>query len=157
MFASSTYYRQTHTHHGYDVSFSLANLRCGAWYIDPQITRVDCWAYFKSTDGHDGQWQFSLRRSAQAISLLELRPERKCNSFRSNLQLLNVIISHGGVILVDSTRRGKVNQLLFFDGFCYSYVQILLKKSQMHHVLCPSMCLRGSRMHCLKQFLHGAP
>jgi len=65
----------------------IANLRCGAWYIDPQITRVDCWAYFKSTDGHDGQWQFSLRRS--------------------NLQLLNVIISHGGVILVDSTRRGK--------------------------------------------------
>ncbi|POW07048.1 hypothetical protein PSTT_08531 [Puccinia striiformis] len=42
---------------------------------------------FKSTDGHDGQWQFSLRRS--------------------NLQLLHVIISSGGVILVDSTRRGK--------------------------------------------------
>ncbi|EFP81001.2 initiator tRNA phosphoribosyl transferase [Puccinia graminis f. sp. tritici CRL 75-36-700-3] len=65
----------------------IANLRCGAWYIDPSNTTVDCTAYFKSTDGHDGQWQFSLRRS--------------------NLQLLHVIISSGGAILVDSTRRGK--------------------------------------------------
>ncbi|OAV93172.1 initiator tRNA phosphoribosyl transferase [Puccinia triticina 1-1 BBBD Race 1] len=65
----------------------IANLRCGAWYIDPRITNVDCTAYFKSTDGHDGQWQFSLRRS--------------------NLQVLHLIISSGGVILVDSTRRGK--------------------------------------------------
>ncbi|KAI9626081.1 hypothetical protein KEM48_010590 [Puccinia striiformis f. sp. tritici PST-130] len=64
-----------------------ANLRCGAWYIDPHDTKASCTAYFKSTDGHDGQWQFSLRRS--------------------NLQLLHVIISSGGVILVDSTRRGK--------------------------------------------------
>ncbi|KAI7950518.1 hypothetical protein MJO29_009192 [Puccinia striiformis f. sp. tritici] len=65
----------------------IANLRCGAWYIDPHDTKASCTAYFKSTDGHDGQWQFSLRRS--------------------NLQLLHVIISSGGVILVDSTRRGK--------------------------------------------------
>ncbi|PLW46370.1 hypothetical protein PCANC_00100 [Puccinia coronata f. sp. avenae] len=65
----------------------IANLRCGEWYIDPQNIKVDCTAYFKSTDGHDGQWQFSLRRS--------------------NLQLLNLITSFGGVILVDSTRRGK--------------------------------------------------
>ncbi|CAE6479095.1 unnamed protein product [Rhizoctonia solani] len=44
-------------------------------------------AYFKSTDGHTSQWNFNLRRA--------------------NLHLLPLIIAHGGIMLVDSTRRGK--------------------------------------------------
>ncbi|KAG8740073.1 hypothetical protein FRC10_004794, partial [Ceratobasidium sp. 414] len=44
-------------------------------------------AYFKSTDGHTSQWAFNLRRA--------------------NLYLLPIIASHGGIVLVDSTRRGK--------------------------------------------------
>ncbi|GAB1522063.1 tRNA A64-2'-O-ribosylphosphate transferase [Rhizoctonia solani] len=44
-------------------------------------------AYFKSTDGHTSQWNFNLRRG--------------------NLHLLPLIVTHGGIILVDSTRRGK--------------------------------------------------
>jgi hypothetical protein len=44
-------------------------------------------AYFKSTDGHTLQWDFNLRRV--------------------NLHLLPLIKTHGGIILVDSTRRGK--------------------------------------------------
>ncbi|KAI0326344.1 initiator tRNA phosphoribosyl transferase [Cubamyces sp. BRFM 1775] len=62
------------------------NLRCGAWYVDPEIaTNVP--AYFKSTDGHFGNWSFNLRRP--------------------NLHLLPVIIANRGIILVDSTRAGK--------------------------------------------------
>lgn len=63
----------------------IANERCGSWYINPS-DKVGS-AYFKSTDGHHGQWDFSLRRL--------------------NLQLLHVLGSHGGAVVVDSTRRGK--------------------------------------------------
>jgi tRNA A64-2'-O-ribosylphosphate transferase len=38
----------------------VANERCGSWYIDPEV-KVGS-AYFKSTDGHTGQWDFSFRR-----------------------------------------------------------------------------------------------
>ncbi|KAH9815190.1 tRNA A64-2'-O-ribosylphosphate transferase [Melampsora americana] len=64
----------------------IANQRCGAWYVNP-ANSPDCSVYFKSTDGHDGQWQFSVRRS--------------------NLHLVNLIIDRKGVLIVDSTRRGK--------------------------------------------------
>src|ERR1700716_901836 len=38
----------------------VANERCGSWYINPQHKAGS--AYFKSTDGHTGQWDFSFRR-----------------------------------------------------------------------------------------------
>ncbi|KAL2140194.1 hypothetical protein VTI28DRAFT_4118 [Corynascus sepedonium] len=63
----------------------VANERCGSWYIDP--VRKAGSAYFKSTDGHTGQWKFSLRRL--------------------NLHLLPLIGEKNGIIIVDSTRRGK--------------------------------------------------
>jgi tRNA A64-2'-O-ribosylphosphate transferase len=59
----------------------VANERCGSWYI-PQDASVGFAhskkgsAYFKSTDGHFGQWSFSLRRL--------------------NLQVLDLIGQHGG-------------------------------------------------------------
>ncbi|CAE6471058.1 unnamed protein product [Rhizoctonia solani] len=67
----------------------IPNLRCGAWYVDPSLipSSGTAFAYFKSTDGHTSQWNFNLRRA--------------------NLHLLPLIIAHGGIILVDSTRRGK--------------------------------------------------
>jgi tRNA A64-2'-O-ribosylphosphate transferase len=61
----------------------VANQRCGTWYCDASST----YAYFKSTDGHTGNWSFNLRRS--------------------NLSFASYAESKGGVILVDSTRRGK--------------------------------------------------
>ncbi|KAH8702347.1 tRNA a64-2'-o-ribosylphosphate transferase [Talaromyces proteolyticus] len=64
----------------------IANERCGSWYIDPAQKAAS--AYFKSTDGHTGQWNFSLRRL--------------------NLQILSLARDHGGCIIVDSTRRGKL-------------------------------------------------
>ncbi|KAK4228220.1 putative tRNA A64-2'-O-ribosylphosphate transferase [Podospora fimiseda] len=63
----------------------VANERCGSWYIDPQLKKGS--AYFKSTDGHTGQWKFSCRRL--------------------NLHLLELIGKENGCIIVDSTRRGK--------------------------------------------------
>ncbi|CAK7220685.1 tRNA A64-2'-O-ribosylphosphate transferase [Sporothrix curviconia] len=65
----------------------VANERCGSWYVKP--TQKGGSAYFKSTDGHTGQWKFSLRRL--------------------NLHLLSLVRASeaGGCIVVDSTRRGK--------------------------------------------------
>ena len=38
----------------------IANERCGGWYIPPE--RKAASVYFKSTDGHAGQWNWSDRR-----------------------------------------------------------------------------------------------
>ena len=46
----------------------VANERCGSWYVDPELKAAS--AYFKSTDGHTGQWKFSTRRLN--LHLLEL-------------------------------------------------------------------------------------
>lgn len=52
----------------------VANERCGSWYVSPAHKAGS--AYFKSTDGHHGQWGFSLRRL--------------------NLQVLEVVGESGG-------------------------------------------------------------
>ena len=52
----------------------IANERCGSWYIPPEAKSGS--AYFKSTDGHTGQWDFSFRRL--------------------NIQLLPIARDHGG-------------------------------------------------------------
>nr|KIR46332.1 tRNA '-O-ribosylphosphate transferase [Cryptococcus bacillisporus CA1280] len=61
-------------------------VRCGNWYCDP-TSSSNAYAYFKSTDGHMFHWDFNLRRS--------------------NLSLASYAEAKGGLILVDSTRRGK--------------------------------------------------
>lgn len=61
----------------------FANLRCGLWYV--QQAQHTC--YFKSTDGHCGQWSFSTTRL--------------------NLHVAKAAAAAGGVIIVDATRRGK--------------------------------------------------
>ncbi|KAF9893994.1 hypothetical protein FE257_008965 [Aspergillus nanangensis] len=66
----------------YDLPL-VANERCGSWYIPLDIKAGS--AYFKSTDGHTGKWDFSFRRL--------------------NLQILPLAQQHGGCIIVDSTRR----------------------------------------------------
>ncbi|CAH0005316.1 unnamed protein product [Clonostachys byssicola] len=63
----------------------VANERCGSWYVPPE--RKDGSAYFKSTDGHERAWKFSTRRL--------------------NLHLIDMIENNDGIIIVDSTRRGK--------------------------------------------------
>jgi len=60
----------------------VANERCGSWYIDPEHKAGS--AYFKSTDGHTGQWDFSFRRL--------------------NMQLLPIAKQYGGLVLFDPFR-----------------------------------------------------
>ncbi|KAH8733730.1 tRNA A64-2'-O-ribosylphosphate transferase [Ilyonectria robusta] len=63
----------------------VANERCGSWYIPPADKAAG--AYFKSTDGHERAWKFSTRRL--------------------NLHLIEMVENNDGIIVVDSTRRGK--------------------------------------------------
>ncbi|CAH2350493.1 tRNA A64-2'-O-ribosylphosphate transferase [[Candida] railenensis] len=63
----------------------IPNERCGLWYVPEDKKAESC--YFKSTDGHTGQWSFNLRRL--------------------NLHLLSIICREGGICIVDSTRKGK--------------------------------------------------
>lgn len=64
----------------------VANERCGLWYLQPNQRHGS--VYFKSTDGHTGQWQFLTRRL--------------------NFQLLPILGENGTVVVVDSTRKGKL-------------------------------------------------
>ncbi len=64
---------------------AYANLRCGLWYVPSSAART---CYFKSTDGHAGNWSFSL--------------------IRLNLHVALQAAAAGGCFVVDATRRGKV-------------------------------------------------
>lgn len=71
----AAFVREVGEHYGLPL---VANERCGSWYIDPQTKGGS--AYFKSTDGHTGQWDFSFRRL--------------------NLQLLPLARENGGLVHV---------------------------------------------------------
>ena len=62
----------------------VANLRCGIWYCKDQGVKT---CYFKSTDGHNKQWDFNLRRL--------------------NVNLLEVVYKTNAVIVVDSTTNHR--------------------------------------------------
>ncbi|GLJ30544.1 hypothetical protein SUGI_0604740 [Cryptomeria japonica] len=61
----------------------MANLRCGLWYSQ----QFDDTCYFKSTDGHTGNWSF--------------------NPIRLNIHVATIAAEKGGCIIVDATRKGK--------------------------------------------------
>lgn len=109
----------------------LANERAGSWYCPTELKHGS--VVFKSTDGHFGNWSFSLRRL--------------------NLTLLELLGRHGGAIVVDSTRQGKhlpdaftktipiwvavFNRLLFPDApatHAYSFVPELTSQSEVAQV-----------------------
>ncbi|KAL4991962.1 tRNA A64-2'-O-ribosylphosphate transferase [Aspergillus falconensis] len=71
--ADAAFVREVADHYGLPL---IANERCGSWYIPPDIKSGS--AYFKSTDGHTGQWDFSFRRL--------------------NLQVLPIAREHGGLM-----------------------------------------------------------
>lgn len=64
----------------------IPNERCGLWYLPEE--EYNTTSYFKSTDGHTNEWKFLFRRL--------------------NLHLLPIIEENFGVIIVDSTRKGKI-------------------------------------------------
>ena len=76
----------------YDVIGSsialFSNKRNGEWYINTNKIRNHNSCYFKSTDGHDNNWQFS--------------------NTRLNLDVVIKAVEHNGAIIIDSTRRGKI-------------------------------------------------
>ena len=53
----AAYAQEVAEHYGLPL---IANERCGSWYVPPEQRAGS--VYFKSTDGHTGQWSFSLRR-----------------------------------------------------------------------------------------------
>lgn len=67
----------------------FGNARAGAWYVPPshmtEFPVSTC--SFKSADGHYGVWAASPRRP--------------------NMHVLEAIVRHGGVVIVDVTRAGK--------------------------------------------------
>ena len=67
----------------------VANERCGRWYIPPWRQAES--AYFKSTDGHVGQYAFSKRRL--------------------NLHLLETIGKNNGLVLVRAVPKGCLLKL----------------------------------------------
>ena len=69
----------------------VANLRCGLWYAPTNRFTASC--HFKSTDGHYGTWNFSIKRL--------------------NLNIITLLHERGCAFVVDSTRKGK----LFPDSF----------------------------------------
>jgi len=87
----------------------IANERCGSWYISPEQKAGN--AYFKSTDGHHGQWGFSLRRL--------------------NLQVLDVVGRGDGYVMISMDFVG-------FHFWCSCYVTSCktaetLVFDQVHH------------------------
>ncbi|GME70686.1 unnamed protein product [[Candida] boidinii] len=69
----------------------VPNERCGLWYVP--LDNYTVTSYFKSTDGHINNWDFSTRRlNFHLLSLFKYK-----NSHHDN----------NGIIIVDSTRRGK--------------------------------------------------
>ena len=64
-----------------------ANLRNGRWYLNHVLFQSATTCYFKSTDGHDNQYVFSLSRL--------------------NLDFALKVAGAGGGLVVDSTRQGK--------------------------------------------------
>jgi len=83
---------------------AVANERCGSWYIPPAM-KVGS-AYFKSTDGHTGQWAFSMRRlNFQLLDVIESN-RGFVDCVVSRLRL-SIVTFASRCIIADSTRRGK--------------------------------------------------
>lgn len=91
----------------------IANERCGSWYIDPKNKEGS--AYFKSTDGHNGVWQFSSRRLN--FQLLEIAGKKDgWVDWNWLWGLDSMLRGSRRCIIVDSTRRGKSKTPLSIMG-----------------------------------------
>ena len=93
----------------YDLPL-VANERCGSWYIPPDAKAGS--AYFKSTDGHTGQWDFSFRRLNLQILPVAREHGGRVTFFPNRVSGLVFMPDHVSpdrcrCIIVDSTRRGK--------------------------------------------------
>ena len=69
-----------------DLPF-IANERCGSWYVH-SLFRDHHSCYFKSTDGHEGTWNLSLKRL--------------------NLNVIEIISKNMGCVVVDASVRKEM-------------------------------------------------
>lgn len=115
-----------------------ANLRNGLWWVsvclefvltllERYMPKFSGTCYFKSTDGHCGQWSFSMTRL--------------------NLHVAEVAALAGGIIIVDSTRRGKV--VIFYMFFFFHFKGLAFPRfiqcNNSNMVCCfKSCCPKGS-------------
>lgn len=83
----------------------VANERCGSWYVPPG--RKAASAYFKSTDGHAGQWSFSTRRLNLHLLLDVIAAAAAAENWGGGREGGCGGGGGGGCVVVDSTRRGK--------------------------------------------------
>jgi hypothetical protein len=97
----------------------FANLRCGLWYLpNPKHT-----CYFKSTDGHTGNWSFSTTRL--------------------NWHVAELAAHRGGCIIVDATRKGKrfpVSSSSLAVGHTSLHTQQRTTNVQLPLLCTPSSC-----------------
>lgn len=61
----------------------IANERCGLWYAHPLMNHNSATCCFKSTDGHNGTWNFSLKRL--------------------NLNVVRILSAHQACIILDAS------------------------------------------------------
>jgi len=92
VYDARTFVREVGKAYGWPV---YGNRRCGAWYVPPDASSSSSSSssytrlcYFKSTDGHVNKWGFSFARL--------------------NLHVALDAVRHGGCVVVDATRRGKM-------------------------------------------------
>lgn len=112
----------------------VPNERCGLWYLDPKD--YDTTAYFKSTDGHTNEWKFSYRRL--------------------NLHLIPIISAKQGIVIVDSTRKGKLlpDALLKTIPIWCSVLNCLsfgLNEQESHYLRLPSIVPEHEKNEIVKR------
>jgi len=118
----------------------VANLRCGIWYCKDQCVNT---CYFKSTDGHNNQWDFNLRRL--------------------NINLLELAYKNNSVIVVDSTTNHRKvypdalsKTLPIWVYIMNMYIDKLLdnKTKEIHNIRLPRFISENERtglLECLQK------
>lgn len=109
----------------------IPNERCGLWYCYPELVKDSC--YFKSTDGHITQWSFSSRRL--------------------NFHLFDIIIKNNGIIIVDSTRRGKSMPDALSKTipiWCATINYFMFGESDNNWLFVPKQCISESEYDSMK-------
>jgi tRNA A64-2'-O-ribosylphosphate transferase len=83
----------------------LTNSRAGDWYFDPKWEGYENRCYFKSTDGHYGNYGFSRRR----LGLGVLKKLKECEKWVRGTYYHGILLirDRRTILILDSTRRGK--------------------------------------------------
>jgi tRNA A64-2'-O-ribosylphosphate transferase len=111
----------------------VANERCGSWYVHPEIKTGA--AYFKSTDGHEGEWAFSTRRLN--LGLLDILGEHGLYVLFTRLMGRDGELKLYRCVIVDSTRGRSMSDALSktIPIWCAIMNRLLFPDLPLHHEL----------------------